>query len=756
MHLTAESHPSTAESRAPIGIPAKRPAGTAWRFAAIALSCLQLAATQTQDRPGKRVANIVGVAVEEYAKGVDSSGRLMSRDEYEEAVTFLNDARAAAARLSGDRADSARLGLDSMVARMRRQVPPRDLQPLVKQIMGALGAEAALDLPSRPVDLLAGETLFAVHCASCHGPRGLGDGPAARGMSPPPPALGTASVMRQRTPGLLYRVLSVGVKGTPMVAWSGTLSANDRWNIIAYLNTLRAPGSLAEGSLAEGQGLYVQKCAACHGATGASNGTLTGALSRLPAELSSFAWQAEKSDAQLAEMIRGGVPGTAMPASRELSTADVDRIVAYVRTLALTDFQPTSATAAATDADSTRRTVLNLLDEALAAARAGRHDEAADRAFDAYIAFEPLETPARARDPGLVSSLERHFANFKGAIKGNDLRSAEGSRNAVEEGLPALLALTQHTLDAWEAFFQSLLIILREGFEAILVIGAIVALLIKTGHRERLRSIWYGVLSGLGASGLTAIVLATLLSAIPASREIIEGITMLVAVAVLFSVSYWLISKVEAAKWQQFIREKVTAALEQGGGTALAFVAFLAVYREGAETALFYQALFQEGRGIGIPIALGLLAGGVGLVVIFTLFYRYGVKIRLRPFFAVTSALLYYMAFVFIGKGIAELQEGNLVPITVLPGWPHVEAMGIFPTVETLLTQLVLVVLFIFAILKTFWPRRAVTLPTMPPEAAQRPADVRLASIMERLDGVERRLQEMDRETEANPSRVQD
>ncbi len=725
------------------------------QYAAITLSCLQLAAppasAQTQDRPGKRVANIVVAAVDEYAKGVDSTGALTSRDEYEEAVTFMNDARSAAARLSGDRADSARLGLDSMVARMQRQVPPKDLQPLVKQIMSALGAEAALDLPSRPIDLVAGRQLYDTHCASCHGPRAMGDGPAARGMSPPPPALGTPAVMRDRTPGLLYRILSVGVAGTPMSAWSGILSANDRWNIIAYLNTLRAPGSLAEG-----QGLYVQKCAACHGAAGASNGALTAALSRLPAELSSFAWQAEKSDSQLAEIVRAGVPGTAMPPSRDLSAAEVDRIVAYVRTLALTDFQPTSAPTVANDADATRRAILGLLDESLAAARAGRHDEANDRAFDAYIAFEPLETPARARDPGLVSSLERHFADFKGAIKGNDLRSAEGARNAVEEGLPALMALTQHTVGAWEAFLQSLLIILREGFEAILVIGAIVALLIKTGHRERLRSIWFGVLSALGASGLTAVVLATLLSAIPASREIIEGITMLVAVAVLFSVSYWLISKVEAAKWQQFIREKVTAALEHGGGTTLAFVAFLAVYREGAETALFYQALFQEGRGNGIPIALGLLAGVAGLVVIFTLFYRYGVKIRLRPFFAVTSALLYYLAFVFMGKGIAELQEGNIVPITVLPGWPHVEAMGIFPTVETLLAQAILVALFVFAILKTFWPRRAVTLPTMPPDAAQRPADVRLASIMERLDRVERRLAEAEREPAANPSRVDD
>jgi len=219
-------------------------------------------------------------------------------------------------------------------------------------------------------------------------------------------------------------------------------------------------------------------------------------------------------------------------------------------------------------------------------------------------------------------------------------------------------------------------------------------------------------------------------------------------------VSYWLISKVEAARWQQFIREKVNAALQHGGGTALTFVAFLAVYREGAETALFYQALFQEAQGTGLSIALGIIVGGAALSVVFTLFHRYGVRIPLRPFFGVTSALLYYLAFVFMGKGVRELQEGDVIPITVLPGWPHIDAMGIFPSVETLLAQLVLVVLFVFAVLKTFWPRRAVTLPTVPVEAARSvetagPADERVASLTERLERLERRLDGIEQAIES-------
>jgi high-affinity iron transporter len=312
--------------------------------------------------------------------------------------------------------------------------------------------------------------------------------------------------------------------------------------------------------------------------------------------------------------------------------------------------------------------------------------------------------------------MEKLFTDFKAAVRANDIRGAERAFGAIEANMPRVIDLTRPTGSGFEAFLQSFLIILREGFEAILVIGAVVAFLLKTGHRERLRSIWMGIGAALAASAATAVVLKTVLGAIPASREIIEGLTLLVAVAVLFSVSYWLISRVEAAKWQQFIRAKVNTALDHGGGKALAVVAFLAVYREGAETALFYQALFNEGAHVALPISLGILVGGAALAVIFTLFYRFGVRIPLRPFFSVTSVLLYYMALVFMGKGVRELQEGNAVSITMIHGMPTVDALGLYPTWETLSAQLLLLVLYAFDVAKTFWPKRSVTLPTVAPE----------------------------------------
>lgn len=251
-------------------------------------------------------------------------------------------------------------------------------------------------------------------------------------------------------------------------------------------------------------------------------------------------------------------------------------------------------------------------------------------------------------------------------------------------------------------FFQSFLIILREGFEAILIVGAVAALLVRTGHKHHLKAIWIGVGLAIAASVVTAILLETTLSAIPASAEIVEGITMLVAVVVLFSVSYWLVSRVEAAKWQKFIGEQVHRALERGGGRALAAAAFLAVYREGAETALFYQALFIDASAPVWPLLLGGLLGAAGLVVIFTLFYRFGVRLPMRAFFMITSVMLYVLAFIFAGKGVHELQEGGALPETMIAGFPRIAGLGIYPTVESLVLQGILLALLVYAIVKTF------------------------------------------------------
>jgi FTR1 family protein len=710
-------------------------------YLALALStALGPLEVQAQEEPVKRLANIVGVAIGEYGKGVDAQGHLISAQEHEESVGFLQDAAGVAARLSGPQSIAARAIVDTLLTAAQANRPPQELAVIGTRLSTALGSAGLLDLPAHGIDLGAGATLFAKNCTSCHGDHGLGTGHGPDA----PPAIGTSAVMHGVSPALSYRVVSVGVRNTAMPAWGPSLTADQRWNTIAYLTSLRH----TPADRAEGEGLYLQRCASCHGVTGVGSAQYSHDLSHLPPAIGLFAWQADHSDSSLASIIRFGIPGTAMPPATDLSDVQTVRIVAFLRSLAVRG----AATAATASMDSTQpgSRVMALVNQCLTDARGGRMRDAEDRAFDSYIAFEPLETVARAKNPGLIATMERHFADLKGAIRASDLRAAERSRDAIEVGMPAVMDLNQPTTGGWSAFFQSFLIILREGFEAILVVGAVVAFLLKTGHRERLRAIWTGAIAGILASAVTAVILATVLRALPASTEIIEGATLLVAVGVLFSVSYWLISKVEAAKWQQFIKEKVTTALAQGGGTALAFVAFLAVYREGAETALFYQALFSEGSHLVLPLSLGIVIGGAALAVIFTLFYRFGVRIPLRPFFTVTSALLYYMAFVFAGKGIRELQEGGAVPITIVHGFPTVEAMGIFNSVETLLAQFVLLALLAFALARTFWPKRSVQLPTVP--VAAQGVDERLAAIQSTLDALGRQVAALEEDLTSAPA----
>src|SRR5829696_9468494 len=328
------------------------------RFFVLA-ACLAAPAS-AQEHPARRVANIVSVAVEEYGKGVDAQGRLVSTQEYQEAVDFLVDARRAANRLSGSNATPARALIDSIAAAVAGKRPRGTVDSLASRFAATLGNEAKLELPKGALDLAEGKAIYERSCASCHGATGLGDGAAGRGMSPAPPPIGTLDHMRGVTPALTYRVISVGIAGTPMAGYAGTLTPEQRWNVVAYVTSLRS----AHAHQLEGEGLFAQNCASCHGATGAADGVLAKSLSRSPPEIGTVAWQIERSDEQLGEVVREGIPGTAMPPSAEMSPVQVQNVVAYLRTL------PSRATAVPSDSKTTQnvtRRIVALLEQSLSA-----------------------------------------------------------------------------------------------------------------------------------------------------------------------------------------------------------------------------------------------------------------------------------------------------------------------------------------------------------------------------------------------------
>jgi high-affinity iron transporter len=281
---------------------------------------------------------------------------------------------------------------------------------------------------------------------------------------------------------------------------------------------------------------------------------------------------------------------------------------------------------------------------------------------------------------------------------------------------------------------------LREGLEAILIIGALMTFLVKTGAGHRRRDVNLGVGAAVGASLLTAVALETVFHLSQAHQEALEGITMLLATLVLFYVSYWLLSKMEVAKWNHFVKSKVQDAVTSGSAFALASAAFLAVYREGFETVLFYKAMFLavDGSAGAAPVVAGMLVGGVILAAVYVAIHRFGVRLPLKPFFGVTSAFLYYTAFVFAGRGIAELQAASLVSTTPVSWAPLIPALGIYPTVESLLVQGVLLVLFAAALVWTFVlePRRLRVSAVMVPEPVPPPVSSTVAAAAVRVPGI--------------------
>ncbi|HEX4573581.1 MAG TPA: FTR1 family protein, partial [Gemmatimonadales bacterium] len=535
--------------------------------------------------------------------------------------------------------------------------------------------------------LVRGARVFREQCVPCHGLTGRGDGPKAAHLTGPPPAsLADRVAMDAVSPVDVYRKVTIGVAGTAMPEFESTLTPGDRWAVATYIATLRAD----DRTVREGEGWYAAQCASCHGASGGGDGALAGALSVRPPALRDLAVQGRFSDQDLVELTLAGRAGTPMPGfGRVLDRAAATKLVAFLRVLPAAERQrPEASPAAATFAVVRRQ-----LDSAVAL-------RSAQLAFDAYVSFEEVETAVRAKNAALASDLEDAFAALRArAAAGASPADLEAIQGRLLAGLERAERLVADTNSGANLFMQSFVLLLREGFEAILIVAALMAFLAKAGALERRRYVARGAWAAVLASLVTAVLIELLFEITPGQREALEGATMLLATAVLFYVSYWLFSKIEAAKWQAFVKDRMEDALSTGSAFALASVAFLAVYREGFETILFYKALLTSASGAGTAAVLvGMLGGAAALVVVFLAINRFGVKLPLKPFFAVTSAMLYYMAFVFAGKGIADLQEAGLVRTSVVEWAPRVPVLGIYPTVQSLALQLLLVVLLVVAV----------------------------------------------------------
>lgn len=494
--------------------------------------------------------------------------------------------------------------------------------------------------PKGTPDLASANALYVAHCASCHGPSGKGDGPQATGMESAPRDFTDTAAMGVRSIFGLYNTITLGVKGTSMLGFSGLTDA-ERWALAFHAAGLRTSAD----EVGQGESLW-------RDGEGAERFTdLRSVVTATPADA----------------RVQGGKDGEAV--------------------LAFLTAHPEAVRSAAPDPLSIAR---DRLDATLDAYRQGDKAGARQLAISAYLeGFELVEAGLDNVDPELRKRTEREMMTLRSVI------AADAPVDTVAVRVAAIHALLEradgklngNALSATAAFLGSLLILLREGLEALLVLAAIIAFVVRTGRRDALPYIHLGWILAVVLGSATWWAARYVITITGASREMTEGFTALLAVVMLLYVGYWLHNKSNARAWRSFVKGHVTAALGKRTLWAMAGIAFLAVYREFFEVILFYETLMvQAGPDGQRAVLLGIGVGVVLLGLLGLLIMKFSVRLPIGPFFQATAAVLALMAVVFAGNGIAALQEAGFLQATFVK-FISVPVLGIHPTAQGLAVQ---------------------------------------------------------------------
>jgi len=336
----------------------------------------------------------------------------------------------------------------------------------------------------------------------------------------------------------------------------------------------------------------------------------------------------------------------------------------------------------------------------------GKVDDAIDESGNIYFdEYEEsgMENIVGAKNTQLKLDTEASFNKISALMRaGASKEQIVAAQNKLFDQLTQSLELTKKSSN-WDLFLYAFIIILREGFEALIIVAAVIALLIKSGNSKHLNIVY----SALGVAVVLSIATAYGLNYIFGSenagqtREVMEGAVMLIAVVLLFYVGFWLLSNASSKKWSAYIQGQISNSLSSGDSKMLWWTVFLAVYREGAETVLFYSALLFDAKSPAATsmVAAGFVAGLAALIIVYIVIKKFSLKIAIKPFFIATSVIIFYMSVVFVGKGVMELVEGKVFVPTVIDGLPTITWIGFYPYVQSLVPQAVMIVLLIVGIL---------------------------------------------------------
>tara|TARA_R110001583_G_scaffold187646_1_gene349080 strand:+ start:12449 stop:14458 length:2010 start_codon:yes stop_codon:yes gene_type:complete len=601
-----------------------------------------------------QMAEYIGV---DYSEAV-TNGEIANEDEFAEMQQFASLILQKSSTLQAANKADFDLRQTSVVANANTLLQSilakstiGTIQGLTQQIrQQILALSPALLLPTQLLAQSQVQTLFADNCAACHGSTGEGNGPLAKSFSPSPTNFTEKERALNRSLLGLYDAISAGLDDTAMRAFT-ELNDQQRWSLAFYA------GSLAFSQSTE---------------------------------------QHTRTDKKTATKIalQSWINNNPVQLANDHDALTLDQVAQW----------RANPAGFFSQADSPIATTKSNLIAAVAAYRDGNLSQAQTLAVSAYLdGFELIENNLDARDSVLRKSVESQLLNFRNVLDkaSNDTQVGKELQLILQQLELVENTLTGEVLSNNAMFFASLIILLREGLEALLVVLALITVLIKTQRRDAIRYVHLGWISALVAGGFTWWAAENIIDISGSSRELMEGGAALLAAGILFYVGYWMHSKTKATQWQQYIQYNVERHLGTGTLWGLTGLAFISVYREVFETILFYQSLLTQAVGDGSQssyVWYGLVAAVAIIMLITWGMLKYSLKLPIGRFFAISSYFMLVLAFVLAGKGVSALQEAAVIAIAPFPFDITVSWLGISATWQGVLTQ-GLIMLFVVIML---------------------------------------------------------
>ncbi|TVU78417.1 MULTISPECIES: cytochrome c/FTR1 family iron permease [Pseudoalteromonas] len=614
----------------------------------MAMASFNVSASPNEQTKIKQIAQLAEYVGVDYVAAV-GNGEILDPDEYQEMTEFSHVIIEQAGQLSSqtNEFDTVKAQAKTLHTAIANKASVADVRAASSALRESLLTfMPQLSLPTSLLPVEQTKALFATNCSMCHGPSGQGDGPLAKNLSPEPTNFTDEERATNRSLMGLFDAVSNGIDDTPMVAFT-QFNEQQRWSLAFYV------GSLAFKDVQKPQNVE-------------QNITASQIVNLNPAQLS--AGQSE-AQAHYVKWLRGN-PEQLFSANKNPITVTRTQLLA-----------------------------------AQAAHAKGNYSQASDLAISAYLdGFELVENNLNAYDETLRKNIEVQLMNLRQTFKNEKDTAvvAEKVNAALTQLAKADSMLNETKLTDGALLSASLIILLREGLEALLVIIALMTVLIRTKRQDALKYVHVGWVTALIAGGLTWAAAQTLIEISGASREVMEGAGALFAAVILLYVGVWMHSKTSAQQWQKYIKDNIDKRLESGTLWGLAGLSFIAVYREVFETVLFYQSLLTQSSpaqyssiASGFAIAIAILA------IITWVLIKYSIKLPVAKFFAITTYLLFALSFVLMGKAVIALQEADIIGIASLPMSFDIAWLGIKSTWQGIVAQVCVFAIFSFYIFKS-------------------------------------------------------